>query len=185
MIPGPSTSNLCGKVIPASKLGHMYFDQEMCYAPPRQNGKSRIEIYKTLLPVFDSPMSPPQHERGSSLDTPVVEPTESGFHESYHVQNRSPYQNISEVPYTGCMVFGHSVDAIKKENMEWYMRRSTPQSEPDHVTRLRREACENGLNAGCFLFITTAVSPAADCDGTTVTTSAVGQEFVPGTLPTY
>ena len=29
------------------------------------------------------------------------------------------------------------------------------------------------------------VSQAAACDGTTVTTSAVGQEYVPGTLPIY
>ena len=65
------------------------------------------------------------------------------------------------------------------------MRRSTPQSEPEHVKRLRREAYENGLNAGCFLFITPPVSQAAACDGTTLTTSAEGQEFVPGTLPTY
>ena len=29
------------------------------------------------------------------------------------------------------------------------------------------------------------VSQAAACDGTSVTTSATGQEFVPGTLPIY
>ena len=29
------------------------------------------------------------------------------------------------------------------------------------------------------------MSQAAACDGTTVTTSAVDQEFVPGTLPIY
>ena len=44
---------------------------------------------------------------------------------------------------------------------------------------------ENDLNAGYFLFIKPAVSQAAACDGTTVTTSAKSQEFVPGTLPTY
>ena len=62
------------------------------------------------------------------------------------------------------------------------MQRSTPQNEPEYITRLRREAYENGLNAGCFLFITPAVSQAAACDGTKVTTSATGQEFVHGTL---
>ena len=65
------------------------------------------------------------------------------------------------------------------------MRRSTPRGEPEHITRLRREAYENGLNAGCFLFITPAVSQAAACDDTNVTTSATGQEFLPGTLPIY
>ena len=33
MTPGPSTSNLCGEVTPASKLGHKYFDPAMCHAP--------------------------------------------------------------------------------------------------------------------------------------------------------
>ena len=96
-----------------------------------------------------------------------------------------PYQNVSEIRYTGCMVCGRSVDAIKNEKVEWYMLRSTPQIGPKHITSLRRKAYENGLNAGCFLFITPAVPQAAACDGTTVTTSATGQEFVPGTLPIY
>ena len=35
------------------------------------------------------------------------------------------------------------------------------------------------------VFFTPAVSQAAACDGTRVTTSATGQEFVPGTLPIH
>ena len=130
-------------------------------------------------------MSPPDHEKGPRQDTPLVQPITSYFHASYHVQNTMPYQNVSEIRFTGCMVCGRSVDVIKNEKVEWYMQRSTPQNEPEHITRLRREAYENGLNAGCFFFITPAVSQAAACDGTTVTTSATGQEFVPGTLPFY
>ena len=65
------------------------------------------------------------------------------------------------------------------------MQRSTPRDEPGYITELRKEAYEKGLIAGCFLFITPAVSQAAACDGRAVTTSANGQEFVPGTLPIY
>ena len=131
MLPGPSTSNLHEEVTPASKLGLKYFDKEMWYAPPRQNGKSKIEICKTLLPVLDSPMSLPQHEKGPSLDTPQTQTTRVEFLASYHVQNTMPYQNVSEIPYTGCMICGRSVDAIKNEKVEWYMRRSTRQNEPE------------------------------------------------------
>ena len=176
MLPGPSSSKPHEENTPASKLGFKYFDKEMCYAPLRQNGKSSIEICKTLLPVLDSPMSPPQHEKGPSLNTPLTQTTQAEFHASNHVQNTMPYQNVSEIRYTGCMVCDRSVDAIMNEEVEWYMQ---------HITRLRKEVYENGLNAGCFLFITPAVSQAAACDGTTVTTSAIGQEFVPGTLPIY
>ena len=180
---GPSTSQMEEWVTP--KLGLKYFDREMCYAPPRKFEKKRIELCNTIMPVLESPMSPPEHERGPGVDTPLLQATSSNFHASYHVQNTVPYQNVSEVRYTGCMVCGRSVDSIKDEKVKWYMQRSTPRDEPEYITRLRKEAYENGLNAGCFLFITPAVSQAAACDGTTVTTSANGQEFVPGTLPFY
>ena len=180
---GPSTSQVEEGVIP--KLGLKYFDREMCYAPPRKFEKKRIELCNTIMPVLESPMSPPEHERGPSMDTPLVQPISSNFHASYHVQNTVPSQNVGEVRCTGCMVCSRSVDTIKNEKVKWYMQRSLPRDEPEDITRLRKEAYENGLNAGCFLFITPAMSQAAACDGTTVTTSANGQEFVPGTLPIY
>ena len=66
-----------------------------------------------------------------------------------------------------------------------YIRRSTPRGEPDYVTAMRKEAYLNGLNAGSFLFIPPAVSQAAACNGTIITTSADGQNIAPGTLPTF
>ena len=65
------------------------------------------------------------------------------------------------------------------------MQRSTPSSEPAYITAQRREAYENGLNAGSLLFLTPAVSQAAACDGTRITTTAEGQERAAGTLPIY
>ena len=41
------------------------------------------------------------------------------------------------------------------------------------------------VRVGLFSLREKALSQAAACDGTTVTTSAVGQEYVPGTLPIY
>ena len=180
---GPSSAQVQSDITP--KLDHRYFDKEMCYAPPKKAGKSHIEICKTLLPVPDTPMSPPDHERGPSSDTPIMQPAMGGFHASYHVQNTRPYENVSTRLYSGCMVCGRSVEAIKKEKVDWYVERSKPRGEPDYTTRIRREAYENGLNAGSFLFITPAVSQAAACDGTLITTSAGSQEIIPGTLPTF
>ena len=98
MMPGPSTSNLHDEVTPASKLGNRYFDhQKMCYAPPRENGKSRIEICRTLLPVLDSPMSPQQHEKGAFVrhPTPLIQPTETKFHASYHVHTKTSARYVT------------------------------------------------------------------------------------------
>ena len=90
---GPSSSQTQTDV--TTKLDHKYFDKEMCYAPPKKTGKSRIELCKTLLPVPESPMSPPDHEKGPRMDTPLMQPVMGGFHASYHVQNTRPYENVS------------------------------------------------------------------------------------------
>ena len=74
---GPSSSQTQTDVTP--KLDHKYFDEEECYAPPKKTGKSRIELCKTLLPVPESPISPPDHERGPRVDTPLVQPVMGGF----------------------------------------------------------------------------------------------------------
>ena len=66
-----------------------------------------------------------------------------------------------------------------------YMEASTPKSGPANITTLRKEAYTNGLNAGNLLFIAPAVSQAAACDGTRITTTTIGQEVAPGTLPIY
>ena len=63
---GPCSSQSVPPTSP--KLSLQYFDKEMCHAPSRWTGKTRIELCKTLLRVMESPMSP-EHEKGPSLDT--------------------------------------------------------------------------------------------------------------------
>ena len=167
------------------KLDKTYFDEKLCYAPPRGNVKKRIELCKTILPVADSPMSPPAHERGPSQDTPLLQAGSSGLHASYHIQSSQPYADISTQSCTSCMVCGRSIDDIKTQKIRRYMEPSTPRSEPAYISALRKEAYTNGLNAGSLLFITPAVSQAAACDGTKITTTANGQDVAPGTLPIY
>ena len=51
------------------KLGLDYFNREMCLAPSKRQKKLRVEFCTTVLPVLESPLSPPDHERGPSIDT--------------------------------------------------------------------------------------------------------------------
>ena len=183
MAAGPSNIQPVPPFTP--KLGLEYFNREMCLAPSKRQKKTRVELCTTVLPVLDSPLSPPDHKRGPSIDTPPVQSTSGTFYASYHVQNIKPYQDVSESLHTGCMVCGKSREQIKEEKINWYMERSTPKSEPAYITALRREAYSNGLNAGGLLFLSPAVSQAAACDGTKITTTAEGQEIATGTLPTY
>ena len=132
-------------------------------------------------------MSPPPHARGPILGTPMAplpQPSNSGFSISYHVQDMAPYENVSKKMYTSCIVCGRIPDVIKEQKAYEYIRTSTPGGEPAFVTALRKEAYINGLNLGSFLFIPPAVSQAAACNGTVITTSADGQNITPGTLTT-
>ena len=65
------------------------------------------------------------------------------------------------------------------------MERSTPPGEPAYVTNIRREGYSSGLNASSLLFLAPAMSKAAACDGTQITTTTAGQEAVPSTLPIF
>ena len=181
--PGTSTSSSEMQITP--KLDKDYFNEKLCYAPPSGNVKRRIELCKTILPVAESPMSPPVHKRGPSQDTPLLQAEKSGFHAFYHIQGSLLYADISTQTCTSCMVCGKSVDEIKAQKVKRYMELSTPRSEPAYISALRKEAYTNGLNAGSLLFIAPAVSQAAACDGTKITTTASGQDVAPGTLPIY
>ena len=72
------------------KLGFEYFNKEMCLAPSKKQRKSRVELCTTVLPVLESPLSPPDHERGPSMDNPLVQSNTGGFYASYHLQNTRP-----------------------------------------------------------------------------------------------
>ena len=181
---GPSSTQMQTDVTP--KLDHKYFDKEMCYAPKKKTGQSRIELRKTLY-LCRSRLCRPLITKEGRVWTPppLMQPVMGGFHASYHVQNTKPYENVSEKLYSGCMICGRSSEAIKKEKVEWYVAKSKPRGEPEYITKIRREAYENSLNAGAFLFITPAVSQAVACEDTLITTTATNQGIVPGTLPTF
>ena len=154
----------------------------MCYAHSKGPSKCAMELCRTLIPVQDSPISLPPHERGPTMKTPLTQSVKNPLERKCHNQNSKPYENVSETRCISCMVCGRSVDAIKMEKLITYMRQSTPANEPEAVTNLTREAYLNGLNAGTLLFITPAVSQAAACDGIKYTMSAENQGIVQVTL---
>ena len=183
MVAGPSSSQPQQDKTP--KLDERYFNEKMCYAPQKGPSRNTIELCRTLLPVEDSPLSPPPHQRGPTTETPLMQPVSETFRASFHIQNSLPYDNVSEQQCRGCLVCGRSMDLNKMEKINDYMRRSTPSGELKEITDLRRKAYLNGLNAGTLLFLIPAVSQAAACDGNKYITTASGQETVPGTLPIY
>ena len=95
MVPGPSTTQ------PSSLVRQQLLNWAVSISmknfvtiPSREKTKTRIEICKTLLPIVDSPMSPPPHERGSSLEIPLLQADRSGLRASFHIQNSKPYEDL-------------------------------------------------------------------------------------------
>ena len=81
MAAGPSSSRPVSPTTP--NLGFKYFDKKLCYAPSRKREKAKIELCNTILPVLESPMSPREHERGTSLDTLMMQSADDSFYASY------------------------------------------------------------------------------------------------------
>ena len=109
--PGPSTSQPQEDSTP--KFDERYFDEKMFYASSKGPSKCAMELCRTLIPVPDSPMSPPPHQRGPNVETPLMQSVSSSFRASYHIQDSKPYENVSEKRCRSCMVCSLSVDAIK------------------------------------------------------------------------
>ena len=116
---GSSSSRPVPPVTP--KLGFKYLDKKLCYAPCRKIEKAKIDLCNTILPVLESPMSPPEHEKGPSLDTPMPQSAGNNFRASYYIQSVQPYADLSNQRCLSCMVCGKSVDEIKQEKMDLYM----------------------------------------------------------------
>ena len=73
------------------KLGFEYFNKKMCLAPSKKQRKSGVELCTTVLPVLESPLSPPDHERGPSMDTPSFNQLQEAFmlHITCRTQDRT------------------------------------------------------------------------------------------------
>ena len=75
---GPSRAQSVPPSTP--KLGFEYFNKNMCSTPSKKQRKSMVELCTTVLPVLESPLSPPDHGRGPGMDTLFVQSTTRGFY---------------------------------------------------------------------------------------------------------
>ena len=118
---GPNSSQAQTDVTP--KLDHKYFDKEMCYAPPKKTGKSRIELCKTLLPEPESPMSPPDHERGPVWTLPLCS-----------------LSSEASTPLTTCKTQGHTRTSVRNYILDvWFVADPQKQSRRKRWTGTSRD----------------------------------------------
>ena len=63
-VQGPSTRGPGVSATP--KLGLEHFNEELCFAPKKENALQRIQLCKTILPNAETPLSPTPLEKGPS-----------------------------------------------------------------------------------------------------------------------
>ena len=118
----------------------------------RKIEKTKIELYKTLLSVLESPASPPEHEKGPVLDTPMHHSVSDNFHASFHIQDVLPYADLSKQRCQSCIGCGKSIDDIKQEKINWYMERSTPKSVQLISQLFEEKPTQMGLMPAAYFF---------------------------------
>ena len=88
MVAGPSPSQ--PQKDKTTELDKRYFDEKICYAPQRGPSKCAMKLCRIVIPVEDSPMSPPPPERGPTMETPVMQSVSGTFRASFHIQDSMP-----------------------------------------------------------------------------------------------
>ena len=175
-------------ILQTPKLDRKYFDEERCYAPSKRDSRIRnrhpIELCSTLQPIADSPLSPPPHERGPYHHTPEVQAVPNVMQTvGSHIQNSKQFDKIDTTQFTGCLICGKSIQAIKEQSLQDFLKVTTVPGEPEETTKIRAQSFIAGMGAGTFLFVPPAVSQAAACDGVQYSLGTQGGRAAPGTLP--
>ena len=134
MVAGPNTSQTCAGVFPNIAK---YISTKRRVTPlSKKTPEKKFNCARQSLQSQIHP-SPPPHEKGPVVDTPIGQSSDSSSRAAYYIQNTKSYQNVSEVRYIRCLFCGFSVDATRRENLDFYMQRCTPKDELETVTSLR------------------------------------------------
>ena len=201
----PSTSG--SFVTPAQKFSKEFFEIPKVRSPhkrdPRARSRHPIELCSGLVPLVDTPLSPPQSERAPRVLFQTPSETDSGSVDATissgsmtsglagHDTPRSHLQNTEKecgpisLNYSDCMICGRTLDQIRGEAIEDYLRNTRRINETPAMREMKKQAFIAGMEMGTLLFIPAGLSQAAACDGVLYTiTGPRCTETLPGTLPT-
>ena len=123
-----------------------------------------ITLCRNLVPMVDTPLSPPLHERGPSCPTGSIM-----YCDAHGYQHQNPVQNIEAITkhfqgmglsgtkslagYSDCVVCGKSVEQIKDEAVIDYMHKTAVPNESLQQFNARRMAFFEGMEIGTFLLL--------------------------------
>ena len=168
-----------------------YFDLGMGRGPIARDSRLRndhpINLCSQLIPMVDTPMSPPIRDKYPSDDWRVTAESTSNSNQqqSNGIHFRGP--NGGDNPYisgcTDCLVCGKSVEQIQDEAVIDYLHKTAIRGESAEQFNARRLAFLEGMKVGCFMLIPGGVSQASACDGNVYSICHNYKKVQPYTLP--
>ena len=206
-VPGPSTPktdrpNLLNRPSECKKpnLTHSpspvpdqsFFSLGRGKGPIRRDDRIRnnhpIKLCSGLIPLVDTPMSPPPEERGhcSSFfdnygERPESQQSLDGI--TNHFQGMGLSGSGPLVNYSDCLICGKSTMQIQQEAVADYLVKTAIPGETTLQVEARKRAFIEGMQVGTFLLLPGGVSQAAACDGNLYTIDHSLPIALPGTLP--
>ena len=147
-----------------------------------------IKLCSGLIPLVDTPMSPPPEERGPSssffdnyAEQPDSQQSLDGI--TNHFQGMGLSGSGPLVNYSDCVICGKSTMQIQQEAVSDYLVKTAIPEETTLQVEARRSAFIEGMQVGTFLLLPGGASQAAACDGNLYTIDHSLPIALPGTLP--
>ena len=181
-IPGPSRSNKQAvsraatprlAYIPGPMFDAGYFDLGMGRGTVARDSRLRndhpINICSQMIPMVDTPMSPPAVDKYPTGDWRVAAEasTSSNQQQASGIHFRGP--SGSDNPYitgcTDCLICGKSLEQIQDEAVIDYLHKTAIRGESPEQFNARRLAFLEEMKGVCFMLIPGGVSQASACDG--------------------
>ena len=173
-------------------LDQSFFSLGKGNGPIRRDDRVRnnhpIKLCREIIPMVDTPMSPPPEEKGPTYDTysavgqgEITQQSLDAF--ANHFQGMEIETNNPMANYSDCVICGKSTLQIQSEAVTDYLRKTAILGESADQLEARKRAFLEGMQVGTFLLLPGGVSQAAACDGNNYTIDHTKPIALPGTLP--
>ena len=177
--------------VPGPMFDAGYFDLGMDRWPiardPRLRNDHPINLCSQLIPMVDTPMSPPAVDKYPSGDWIIAAEATTSSSQEHAGGNHFRGPSGADNPYisgrTDCLVCGKSVEQIQDEAVIDYLHKTVIRGESAVQFNARKLAFLEGMKVGCFMLIPGGVSQASACDGNLYSISHDYRKAQPSTLP--
>ena len=173
-------------------LDQSFFSLGKGNGPIRRDDRVRnnhpIKRCREIIPMVDTPMSPPPEEKGPTYDTYSADGQGEITQQSLdavanHFQGMEIETNNPMANYSDCVICGKSTLQIQSEAVTDYLRKTAILGESADQLEARKRAFLEGMQVGTFLLLPGGVSQAAACDGNIYTIDHTRPIALSRTLP--